>query len=78
MSRLKRHVIGILAAATVAATGLAAPPSSSAMTLECSRQYALYITYNAQAYLFGSINNTYQQARYYGKAEEAMRSCWGS
>jgi hypothetical protein len=45
MSRLRRHVIGVLAAATVAAAGLTAPQPASAMPWSCATRHTLYTLY---------------------------------
>jgi hypothetical protein len=53
MNSLRKHVIAVLAAASVASAGLAAPPPASAMPYTCEARHALYRLYASVSAMFG-------------------------
>jgi len=64
-ARVRRFVIVMLAAATVAFGGLAAPPPASAMPMSCSTARAVFRIYSNMSYIF-YLQGNYSQAQYYG------------
>jgi hypothetical protein len=75
MSRLRRHVIGVLAAATVATAGLAAPAPASAMPWSCATRVALYNLYNSVGEAFDLAGEYEAAAFWYGMAEGVLGGC---
>ena len=73
MSRLRKYVIGVLAAATIAGASLAAPPAASAMPMSCAERIALSYTYSAWGHWWASL---VLAANWYGKAEGIATGCY--
>ncbi len=76
MSRLKKHVIAVLGAATIAAASLVvATPPASAMPNSCVYRIALSWTYIGTGDAFYAVGN-YQTARvWYEKAQTILFGC---
>ena len=66
-TRVRRFVIVMLVAATVAFGGLAAPPPALAMPMSCTTARAMFRIYSNMSYIFYRQGN-YSQAQYYGGA----------
>jgi hypothetical protein len=76
MTKLRRLVIAVAAAATVAVGSHAAAPQASAMPMSCSVRYALargYVSLGYAAYAVGD----YQAMQYYfGRADGISEGCY--
>jgi hypothetical protein len=75
MIRLRKYVIGVLAAATVAAAGLAVPPPASAMSMSCVTRLALALTYIGTGDAFYAVGNYGAATYWYAKAEGVVTGC---
>ena len=75
MSRPRRQVVGVLAAATVAAAGLVAPAPASAMTWSCQTRHAVSVAYIAVGEAFRSLGNYEMMMYYYGKSAGVTDNC---
>jgi hypothetical protein len=75
MGRLKKHVIGILAAATVAAAGLTAPAPASAMPISCVIRIAVAVIYIATGDMYNTMGAYTLANHWYNKAENEMDGC---
>jgi hypothetical protein len=75
MSRFRKHVIGILAAATVAAAGLTAPQPAAAMPWSCATRHTLYNLYMSVGDAFDLAHEYEYAAYWYGKADGVLGGC---
>jgi hypothetical protein len=75
MRRIRRPVIGVLAAATVAAAGLAATPPASAMSMECTVRWTIWAVYRATGDAAWVAGNTNEARRWYAVAEGVVALC---
>jgi hypothetical protein len=76
MSRLKKHVIALLAAATIAADSLVvATPPASAMPISCTYRIALSWTYIGTGDAYFAVGNYTMALVWYQKAETILFGC---
>ena len=75
MSRLRKHLIGVLAAATIAAASLAAPPPASAMPMSCATRLTLSYMFSATGDAFYLAHQYVTAAYWYGRAESVLTGC---
>jgi hypothetical protein len=68
ISRLRKHVIGVLAAATVSAAALANTPAASAMTWSCATRNTLYTLYMSVGDAYEAAGEYMAAAFWWGKA----------
>ena len=75
MTRLRRLVIAVLAASTVAIATLAVPGPASAMPMSCATRYQLSRAYYATAQIFYALGD-YTTAFYWaGKSYGVVEGC---
>jgi hypothetical protein len=75
MRKLKRSIIAVVAAATVATASLAATPPASAMPMSCVTRIALALTYIGTGDAFYAVGNYGAASYWYGKAEGIVSGC---
>ena len=75
MMRLKRFVIAVAAAATVAAGSLATTPTASALPLSCSFRLGLFYAYLFNAQAANAVGNYGAWVYWNAKAETVMLGC---
>jgi hypothetical protein len=75
MRRFRKPVIGIVAAATVAAAGLAATPPASAMSPQCVVRWTLWDVYAAMGEAFYALGNKKEGDRWYDTASGVILGC---
>jgi len=68
MTKLKTLATAALAAATIAAGGLVAAPTASAMPISCSHAMNLHRYYMATGDVHFALGNISVAASYYGRA----------
>ena len=77
MSTLRKHVITVLAAATVAAAGLTATPPASARPMSCVQRIAIAYHYHATGWAYWSIGDYEQADHWHGMAVSIAAGCPG-
>jgi len=75
MSRLRKQVIGVLAAATVAAASFAAPPPASALPWSCATRHALWAVYMGAGDAWYWAGEYARASFWYGKAAGVLGGC---
>lgn len=75
MSRLRKYVIGVLAATTIAAASLAAPSPASALPWSCATRIALSNIYSATGDAFSWAGEYERAAYWYGMADGVLGGC---
>jgi hypothetical protein len=75
MTRLRRIVIAVLAAATVTVGSLAVPASAAAMPMSCAVRKQLAISYYATGQVFYALGDDATAYFWWGKAYGIVEGC---